>query len=406
MNILALTSVYPEPDDKGAVVTPTVKYFCDKWSEVGHRVIVIHNNSSFPTIFYVIPEFIRKKMESKMGHTFPNETSRRHLTYNENGVSIYRFPMIKIIPHGRFRKSKIDKQIAKIEAVLKKEQFIPDAIVAHWINPQIDLIERLKQKYKAKTSLVFHGDCSEENIRRFDLLNKVNILDAIGCRNESYAVQVMKMLKLDKKPFICYSGIPDKYAEEQIKDIGEKELETTLEFIYVGRLVKYKNVDVIIRALQKKYTTRKYKLHIVGTGDEKEALQRLSKELECEDKVIFYGQLPRENVFELMKKCYCFIMVSNNETFGMVYIEAMLAGCVTIASKNCGVDGVIVDGENGFLSKQGDVDDLIQTLDRIENYCEINKLRIQAIKTAYEYRDSKIAQRYLEDVINWKNIGV
>lgn len=403
MNILALTSVYPQPDDKGTVITPTVKYFCDKWAEDGHKVIVIHNNSSFPVLFYAIPESVRKKMESKLGHTFPNETSRKPLTYNENDVSIYRFPMVKIIPHGRFGKNKIDKQIAKIEEVLEKKQFIPDVIIAHWINPQIDLIEKLGKRYKAKTSLVFHGDCSEKNIRRFDLLNRVNNLDAIGCRNDSYADQVMKMLKLDRKPFICYSGIPDKYAEEQIKDVDEKKLETSLEFIYVGRLVKYKNVDVIIKALQKKYRNRKYKLHIVGTGDEKEALKRLSKELECENKVFFHGQLPRAKVFELMKKCYCFIMVSNNETFGMVYIEAMLAGCVTIASKNGGVDGVIIDGKNGFLSEQGDVDDLIRTLDRIENDCEINNLRVQAIKAAYEYRDSKLAQQYLKDIMNWKS---
>ena len=46
-------------------------------------------------------------------------------------------------------------------------------------------------------------------------------------------------------------------------------------------------------------------------------------------------------------------MVSDNETFGMVYIEAMLAGCVTIASKAGGVDGVIIDGKMDFI-KQGD----------------------------------------------------
>ena len=133
---------------------------------------------------------------------------------------------------------------------------------------------------------------------------------------------------------------------------------------------------------------------------EKDVYKR--QELGCEDKVIFHGQLPRSDVFEMMKKCYCFIMVSNNETFGMVYIEAMLAGCVTIASKNGGVDGVIVDGENGFLSNQGDVEDLVKTLNRIEQMKELSKLREQAIRTAYEYRDSRIAQKYLDNIFMWK----
>lgn len=402
MNILALTSVYPQPDDNGAVITPTVKYFCDKWSEAGHRVIVIHSSSSFPAVFYAVPESIRKKMESKMGHTFPTEASRKSLAYKKDGVSVYRFPMVKVIPHGTFGKGKIDKQIHRIKMVLEKEQFTPDVIISHWVNPQIDLVERLEKMYEAKISLVFHGDCSEENVKRFDLLNRVKKLDAVGCRNDSYADQVMKTLKLDKKPFICYSGIPDENAEEQMKKLEKIKLETALEFIYVGRLVKYKNVDVIIKALYEKYGNLKYKLHIIGTGAEREELERLSRELGCEDKVIFHGQLPRSDVFDMMKKCYCFIMVSNNETFGMVYIEAMLAGCVTIASKNGGGDGVIVDGENGFLSNQGDVEDLVKTLNRIEQMKELSKLREQAIRTAYGYRDSRIAQKYLDNVFTWE----
>ena len=65
MKILVLTSVYPEPDDGIEIVTPTVKYFCDKWVEQGHKVVVIHNNSCFTLPFYWIPDFFRKKMESK-----------------------------------------------------------------------------------------------------------------------------------------------------------------------------------------------------------------------------------------------------------------------------------------------------------------------------------------------------
>lgn len=39
MKILVLTSVYPEPDDGIEIVTPTVKYFCDKWVEQGMKLL-------------------------------------------------------------------------------------------------------------------------------------------------------------------------------------------------------------------------------------------------------------------------------------------------------------------------------------------------------------------------------
>ena len=401
MKILVLTSVYPEPDDGIEIVTPTVKYFCDKWAEQKNNVIVIHNNSCFPLLFYWIPESIKSKMESKMGHNFP-VTSARNIMMNElDGVKIFRLPLKKAKPHGKFRKTKINRQIKKIENILDKENFTPEIIISHWVNPQIDLIVKLGQRYNAKTSMVFHGDCSDKNIKKFNLMVNINKLDAIGCRNETYANYVMKKLNLKKRPFICYSGIPDDLANQQIESIDSLELENSLNFVYVGRLIKYKNVNVIIRALHEKYQNKAI-LHIIGEGAEKDNLRQLSRQLKIEENVIFHGQLPRDEAYKMMKKAYCFIMVSDNETFGMVYIEAMLAGCITIASKDGGVDGVIIDEKNGFLSKQGDINELIKTLNRIEKKSkeEIIKLRKQAILTAYKYRDSEIAMKYLKDVLN------
>ena len=50
-----------------------------------------------------------------------------------------------------------------------------------------------------------------------------------------------------------------------------------------------------------------------------------------------------------MRESDIFILPSRNETFGMVYMEAMASGCITVCSKNDGVDGIIRDGINGFL---------------------------------------------------------
>lgn len=405
MNILALTSAYPQPDDGKEVVTPTVKYFCDKWVELGHRVIVIHSNSCFPAFFYWIPEGMRQSLSSRLGHNLPTAESRRTLHRVENGVSIYRIPMVKVIPHGKFSQSKINKQLQNIEQILSNENFVPDMIIAHWVNPQIEFLPILGEKYHAKTSLVFHGDCSEQNIERFQLKENAKKLDAIGCRNNEYADHVKVALNLPQTPFICYSGIPDESACSQ-----EKKLQSGMkftwnrEFIFVGRLVKYKNADVIIKALHTAYPDHSFKLHIVGEGAELESLKKLTAELGLTKNVIFHGQLPRADVFSMMQKCCCFIMVSNHETFGMVYIEAMLAGCVTIASKNGGVDGVIVNGENGFLSEEGDTAELTETLKKIEELEEpaLTQIREKAVSTAIRYSDKNVAKKYIDDILLWK----
>ena len=404
MNILALTSAYPQPDDGEEVVTPTVQYFCRKWVEQGNNVIVIHNNSCFPAALYWIPGSLRKKVSSKLGHSLPAAESRKALFRDDCGVKVYRFPMVKVIPYSKFSNRVINAQVKKIQKVLDEESFAPDVIVSHWVNPQVDLVRKLKEKYNARASLIFHNDCNERNIERFALRDVSKYFDAIGCRSDVYAENTQRALKLSKKPFICYSGIPDEQAalQEEVL-LMDKPLPRNREFLYVGRLVSYKNVDVIIKALAKAYDGKKFALHIVGSGAEKEKLQLLAAELGVGQNVVFHGQVSREKVFELMKQCLCFTMVSEKETFGMVYIEAMLAGCVTIASKNGGVDGVIVNGENGFLSLEGDVEALTDLYKKIELTADedIDKIRKNAVKTALEFRESSVAQKYLDDVFNW-----
>ena len=404
MNILALTSAYPQPDDGTEVVTPTVQYLCRKWVENGHRVSVIHSNSSFPAVLYWIPSKVRKKLSSKLGHSFPAAESRNPLVRDDCGVSVYRFPMVKFIPYSKFSNRVLNAQVNKIQKVLEQESFVPDVIISHWVNPQVDLVRRLRERYNVRTSLVFHNDCGEKNIEKFSLRDIQNYFDAIGCRSDAYAEYVQECLKLPKKPFICYSGIPDEQAALQENILSsDKLLQKNREFLYVGRLVSRKKVDVIVKALAKVYADKKFILHIVGTGAEEENLQRLADELDVKQNVVFHGQIPRDEVFELMKKCFCFTMVSEKETFGMVYIEAMLAGCVTIASKDGGVDGVIVNDENVYLSPEGDVDALAEVYKKLELMTskETDRLRKKAIKTALGFKDSAVAQRYLDDILNW-----
>ena len=403
MNILVLTSAYPMPDDGGVAVTPTVKYFCEKWAEAGHRVLAVLNNSSFPAVFYLVPGSVREKLSSALGHSFPTKESRRPLVTEENGVKIFRLPMTKVIPYKKYSGRKIRKQAEKIEKILSDEGFRPDLILSHWVSPQLELMLELKKKTGAKTSLVFHGDCSPRQIKQYRLAERVKELDAVGCRNESYAKQVKEVLGLDRLPFVCFSGVPDGIARAQLENTGGLE-RSRRSFLYVGRLVQYKNVDTVIRALSMRYPGGDFEFHIVGEGAEKENLSRLAAERGIGDRVVFHGQIPRTEVFELMKKSSTFIMVSNNETFGMVYIEAMLAGCLTVAAKGGGVDGVIVDGENGFLSEQGDAEDLVRTLTRIDaaGDAEIGRIRKNAVTTAYSYRDSEVAARYLDNVLHRK----
>ena len=76
--------------------------------------------------------------------------------------------------------------------------------------------------------------------------------------------------------------------------------------------------------------------------------------LGLESCVYFEGEKAREQVLHLMEESDIFVLVSSPETFGLVYVEAMAKGCITIGSKGEGIDGVIVNNENGYLCTPGE----------------------------------------------------
>lgn len=402
MKILVLTSVYPQPNDQYGV-TATVKYFCDEWARQGHDVIVVHNNNVFPKLFYCVPKIIQNKLMSKLGHNFPSKEGRKYLTRLENNVKIYRIPIKKYIPYGRFLKKTINNHTDKIIQILSDENFNPDIIIGHWLNPQIILISNLKRCYKAKTALVFHNDCTKKNLKHTDIEKHLANIDVIGCRNISYAIHVQNMLSLSYQPFICYSGLPNSLVNNLKKEniIKNKEEHT---YLFVGRLVKYKNVDVVIKALYKVYKEKYFKFDIIGEGEEINYLKNLVKSLNLQNKVFFHESVKREEVFEYMKKSSVFIMVSKNETFGMVYLESMLMGNITIGSKNCGIDGIIKDGHNGFLCEQENTLELEAKINRL---CQMNQeekkqMRIKAMNCAIKFSDYNVSQKYLNDILQHK----
>ena len=95
------------------------------------------------------------------------------------------------------------------------------------------------------------------------------------------------------------------------------------------------------------------------------------------------------------------VMISRGEAYGLVYLEAMARGCITIASRNEGFDGVIVDCENGFLCKAGDANELADTIRRINFLTAEERQAIseRAIETAKRLTDEKVAKLYVEDMI-------
>jgi L-malate glycosyltransferase len=409
MNILVLTSVYPQSDDeKNIGVTPVVEYFSEEWVKQGHRVLVIHNSSYYPKFIYLLPDKIIKKINSKFGIVIPNKEQSKTLNTIKNGVSNYRLPILKIIPKKIFTKRQIEKQFNNIESILSDEKFAPDIAIGHWENPQIQLLTIIKEKWSIKTSLVFHGLVYLNQKRYLSYLkDMINSLDVIGARSKAIANQVKSILNLKDDPFICNSGMPDRYFnidENLVTLINNKKTDS---YLFVGRLIKRKNVKTILLALNDIYINENFVFNIIGDGGEKDNLFSITSNLQSAKNINFAGYRNREEVIQFMSMTEVFIMISDNETFGLVYIEAMSQGCIVIASKDGGMDGIIKNGINGFLCEQGNKNELVHVCNIIRNMPKEEKKQIalNAIKTAYKFSDSNVAKDYLNNVLQQHSIS-
>ena len=94
-----------------------------------------------------------------------------------------------------------------------------------------------------------------------------------------------------------------------------------------------------------------------------------------------------------MRDSDIFILPSKNETFGMVYLEALASGCITVCSKNDGIDGIIKDEFNGFLSEN-----LENDINRIINFKNKQEILNNAYNTIKKYTDINVAEYYLKNL--------
>lgn len=403
MNILVLTSEYPNVDYPRPDWTPVVAYFCRSWVKQGHRVLAIVNSSKFPDFVYgaakIFPRFAAKKFDVSQG-SIQKTGWREEFSFIDQGVEVFNLPIMKLFPGGKYSENVLDRQAERIEQILVNASFEPDVITGHWINPQLFLLVRLKKKHHCKFSFVFHADYTERKCHYFRVNDYIGYIDRVGCRNRYAAESIRRYVSLPEKPFVCSSGIPESYLQSA-ENIQKNYNEERMTILSAGRLVQYKNFDKLIEGCWIAFPAKNFSLQIVGDGSQQEALKRKCNELGVVACVSLPGRMNRDALQEEMRKSSVFALISANETLGLVYLEAMAQGCLVIASARGGIDGIIVDGENGFLCEQGDASALSEILIKIQAMPIEERKRISsnAQKTVRQYSDSSVAQKYMEEIL-------
>ena len=401
-NVLFLTTMYPDPLRPG---TEVCHYYTREWVKLGYNVMVINLRSMFPRIFTDAARLFPKLAHRFIGNHVEMDRNMNVIAHQVENVQAYSMPIFKYIPHGKYPKRTILKTVNTIEAICQKQSFEPDAIIGHFFNPTTEVIYELKKLHpNAKSCIVFHE--GPAGLQKHYASNAKIILDSfniVGFRHKTMGEWYEEAFGKLKKTFVCYSGTKPTYLETPLTCEKVFTDEPLKRFLYVGQFTYNKCVGETIKALHKAYPQSDFHLTCVGSGGT--ALDEIKHYIEQEhlqNNVSFVGQIDRDEIIKYYDANECFLMISKSEAFGLVYLEAMARGCICVGSRGQGIDGVIVDGVNGFLCKGGNSEELTSIIRKINTLSadEKRKLSGNARQTAEKLSDSNVAKYYINNVLN------
>ena len=125
-------------------------------------------------------------------------------------------------------------------------------------------------------------------------------------------------------------------------------------FAYLGRLKKYKGVDLVVQAFATAAIPNA-RLEIAGAGEFRPVLEQLTRTLGVQDRVRFLGRIDESTKVALLRRAWATLFASPKEGWGITNLEAAASGTPVIASNSPGIRESVRHGETGFLVPHGDV---------------------------------------------------
>jgi len=267
--------------------------------------------------------------------------------------------------------------------------------------PTYHLVARLCKRYGKKYVLIFDGvspkkiDVVRRNYVKYKLKSKI-INDASAIfGNGTVAIEYFtKAFGYPKeKIFNQYLTVNVERImnflsqKEELRKIYREKYAIPMDhevIIYSGRLLKRKNVSLIVRALK---SLDKAFLLILGDGEEKENILRLAESLRVPCKITGFI----EDQDELFKSYYAgdlLVLPSYNEPWGLVVNESMAAGLPVVVSNECGCYfDLVKDGENGFVLTDLENPDMLRSL----------VLKVLAKKTEFSKKSLEMISDWIFD---------
>ncbi len=287
-------------------------------------------------------------------------TFRENIFYHEVAVTDY--PLFEFQPY--------ETQLAsKMVDVVKYEKL--DVLHVHYAIPHASAAFMAKQILKSQgidipfvttlhgTDITLVGrDPSFEPVITFC----INQSDAVTAVSESLKNSTYEHFHVNRDIAVIPNFIvPVEENKDFTKHMRQKYACDGERIIcHVSNFRKVKRVDDVLHVFAKVNEKIPAKLILVGDGPERYNCERICRELNLCDRVIFLGKV--RDTSHVLEIADVFLLPSETESFGLAALEAMAVGVPVISSNTGGIPEVNVHGYSGFLSNVGDVEDMAKNM--------------------------------------------
>lgn len=234
----------------------------------------------------------------------------------------------------------------------------PDIIISHlWY---ANTIFKIVSKICGVKLITFeHNVYDTLKTRKMFLIDKLtqNIPSKIVAVSNAVKDSLLRHGIEEKRIEVVLNGIDTSKYENQIK---KDEKENVFTFIFIGRLIYQKGVDILLKAFKNVENAR---LLLVGDGVNRDEFINLSKELNIQNKAHFLGT--RQDIPELLQTSDCFVLPSRYEGLPMVLLEAIAARKAIIVSDFQSASELIQNNINGIIVPKENIETLSYALSKI-----------------------------------------
>lgn len=292
---------------------------------------------------------------------------------------------------------------AKMAEVIDREKL--DILHVHYAMPHAisALLARDLAEHKVKIITTLHG--TDITVLGYDKIFQrmisygIEQSDVVTAVSHALAQQTKEQLKVEKAIHVIYNFINEQVYYRKNRD----DLKTYYQIapdekvlIHISNFRKVKRIPDIIKTFHLIVKELRAKLILVGDGPEFQTALELVHQLELTDHVLFLGR--QRNISDLLSISDLMLLMSEQESFGLVLLEAMACKVPAIGTNVGGIPEVIVHGETGYICELGDLQKAatyaLQLLTNDEKLAQFRENAYQRVKRTFH--SEEIVRQYTE----------